>query len=248
MLIKAIVSTFEGIGYALLRLVPDSLLIPRIEAQVAKREAEANSALEDLGTLVARFERETKELKPLVEQKEGEIKVLLESGKQEAAASIIEEFETLETEYNEKKQAYEAGRADLEVRYKEANIHIEKLQKRLKAIKNNSARSKAEAKLNDLRKAVSAKRFDVGGLTDDLNLIEERIKERGDKVRGTSMVLDMETSKSASNVKVLEETQAASNQVRLARFAANRNIALATTQREAAPAPLGAATEEKAKA
>jgi phage shock protein A len=232
-------NTIDGIVFALLRMLPDSILIARIESQSARKQAEANEALVELGTLTAKFERETKEAKPLMDRKEAEIKALLAQGKEEAAASLMEEFETLEADYNEKKQAYDTSKAEFEVRVKEANIYLDKLQKRLRSIKNNSARTKAEEKLNNLRKAVSEKRFDIGGLNDDLNLLDERIKDRGDRVRGTSMVLDQDTKATAANVKVLEETRDAMNKSRLARFAADRNIQLSSSPRTSEPAPLG---------
>lgn len=232
-------NTIDGIVFALLRMLPDSVLIARIESQSARKQAEANEALVELGTLTAKFERETKEAKPLMERKEAEIKALLAQGKEDTAASLMEEFETLENDYNEKKQAYDTAKGEFEVRVKEANLYLDKLQKRLQSIKNNSARTKAEEKLNNLRKAVSEKRFDVGGLNDDLNLIEGRIKDRGDRVRGTSMVLDQDTKSTSQNVKVLEETRDALNKSRLARFAADRNIQISSTPRTSEPAPLG---------
>lgn len=246
-MIKLLANTIEGLVFAAFRLLPDSMVIARIESQAAKAEVDANEALVALGTITAQFERETKEIKPLMEQKEAEIKALLAQGREDIAAELMEEFETLEIDYKEKSAAYESAKADFSVRVKEANIYMDKLQKRLKSIKSASARSKAEEKLNTLRKAVSEKRFDVGGLTDDLNLIEERVKGRSDKVRGTSMVLDSQTRKTSENVKVLEETRSATNKARLAKFAAERNIQIAGAPREGSPAPLGT-PEEKTQA
>jgi phage shock protein A len=244
MILRMLKNTVDGIGLMLLRMVPDSILIPRIEAQMMRKEETANRALEDLATFVKRSERELSELQRRFEQEEMEIQALVAKGLTAAAGERMEAFETMEAEYQAKKDEFESGKLDFETSYEEAKLAISEMQKKLKAIKNDSARARATAHLNELRKSVSSTRFESGGLVDDLNLINERNRDRLDRAAGTKMMLDKETGKTKERVEETKAVKAATNEARLARFAAKRNIAL-PGQTEAKPAPI---LEEKNKA
>ena len=243
-------NTLDGIGLMLLRMVPDSILIPRIEAQMMRKEEAANRALEDLATFVKRSERELGELQKRYEQEEMEIQALVAKGLTAAAGERMEAFEILEAEYQTKKDEFESGKLDFETSYEEAKLAISEMQKKLKAIKSDSARARATAHLNELRKSVSSTRFDSGGLVDDLNLINERNRDRLDRAAGTKMMLDKETGKTKERVAETKAVKAATNEARLARFAAKRNIAIANEPTGAAEGPAKPAPilEEKPKA
>lgn len=206
-------------------MVPDSILIPRIEAQIIRKEAAANQALEDLATFVKRSERELNELRPKIESKEDEIKALLARGLNEAASELVAEFNALEHEGNSKQLEYESGKADFETSYEEAQSSIQKMQKTLAAIKSESARARAQEQLNGLRKSVSGTRFEAGGLEDDLRLIDERNKGRLDRAAGTKMMLDKATGSTAAQIAARKEIDSAKNAALLERFASKRNLA-----------------------
>jgi phage shock protein A len=244
MILRMLKNTLDGIGLKLLRMVPDSILIPRIEAQMMRKEEAANRALEDLATFVKRSERELTALRKDFEQQEMEIQALIAKGLNDAAAERMETFETLEAEYEAKKEEFESGKADFEASYEEAKLAIADMQKKLKAIKSDSARAQATAHLNELRKSASSTRLESGGLVDDINLATERNRDRIDRAAGTKMMLDKETGKTKERVEKTQAERSATNEGRLARFAARRNIAL-PGQAAAKPAPI---LEEKAKA
>lgn len=250
MITRMLKNTIDGIGLMLLRMVPDSILIPRIEAQMMRREEAANRALEALATFVKRSERELGVLKKDFEQKETEIQALVAKGLNDAAAERMETFEILEEDYQAKVEEYESGKADFESSYEEAQIAIEQMRKNLKAIKNDSARAQATEQLNHMRKAVSGTRFEAGGLVDDINLIKERNQGRLDSAAGTRMMLDRATGKTAERVQETKAVRAATDEAKLARFAAKRNLAITglstpapATPEQSGPAPI---LEEKA--
>lgn len=248
MILRMIKNTVDGISLMLLRMVPDSILIPRIEAQMMRKEEAANRALEDLATFVKRSERELGVLKKNYEQEEAEIQALVAKGLNEAAAERMETFDELEAEYQAKVEEYESGKADFEASYEEAQQAIKDMQKKLKAIKSDSARAKATEHLNDLRKSVSNTRFEAGGLVDDINLINERNSDRLDRAAGTKMMLDKNTGKTKERVEQTKAVKAATNEAKLAKFAAKRGLAVPGATAPAAstePAPI---MEDKSKA
>jgi len=245
MITRMLKNTLDGIGLMLLRMVPDSILIPRIEAQMMRKEETANQALEALATFVKRSERELTGLKKSYEQAETEIQALVTKGLNDAAAERMEEFEILENDYKAKVEEYESGKADFESSYGEAQLAIVEMKKKLAAIKNDSARAHATGQLNDMRKAVSGTRFEAGGLNDDVNLINERNQDRLDRAAGTKMMLDKSTGKTKERVAETKAVRAATGEAKLARFAAKRNLAvtgLSTTtpasQDQSRPTPI----------
>lgn len=243
MILRMAKNTLDGIALMFLRMVPDSILIPRIEAQMARKEEAANRALEQLAMYVKRSERELGELRPAFEIKEAEIQNLISKGLTDAAAEMMEEFDALEAEYKAKVQEFESGKADFEVSYAEAQMAIQDMQKQLKAIKSDSARAQATEHLNELRKSVSGTRFEAGGLVDDLNLIKDRNRDRIDRSAGTKMMLDKQTGRTREKVETNKAVQKANNEARLSRFAAQRNISVpnstpATPAASEGPAPI----------
>ena len=249
--LKRFLRIFEGIGFALLKFEPDSVKIPRIEAEIAEKEAHANQALEQFGSLIAADENEAAKLAPKVQQLEAQIQQLLGAGQEEAAQSLVEKFDDLDSEFKAVSERLNSNKTALRVEYEQTQRDIEKLRKILRTIKDGSKRVAAEEKLNDLRKAASGKRFETAGLTDDLSEMQERIEDRSNKVRGTRMVLDLGTEKSASDLAADKAIDKAGKQARLARVASQRNIQLKSVEKSGTMAPLGATPEvleEKPKA
>lgn len=244
---RKIIRVFEGIGYLFLKMEPDSVKLPRIEAEIAEKEAHAIQALEQFGALIAADERAVAAKKPAYEQMEAQIQQLLASGNEAAAEGLMPKFDDLETEYKEISARLESNRAALKVEYEQTQRDIEKLRKLLSNIKEGAKRAAAEEKLNELRKAASGQRFEAAGLTDDLASMQEKINERRDKVRGTRMVLDLATEKSAAELANDKAAEKADNQARLARFATNRGMQLKSVEKVGAAAPLGSAPAEEVK-
>lgn len=235
MITRMLKNTIDGIGLMLLRMVPDSILIPRIEAQMMRKEEAANRALEALATFVKRSERELASLKKGFEQAEAEIQALVAKGLNNAAAERMEEFEILENDYHAKVEEYESGKADFESSYDEAQLAIDGMRKKLKAIKNDSARVHATEQLNDMRKAVSGTRFEAGGLNDDISLINERNQGRLDSAAGTKMMLNKGVGKTEERVAEAKAVRSATGEAKLARFAAKRNLAISGLPTPASP-------------
>jgi chromosome segregation ATPase len=245
---KHITRFFKGLGFLLLRFESDDIKLARIEGEIREKEAHALNALEEFGSLIAADEREYEASAPIVAELEAKIQALIASGPagEKAAETLIAEFEEKESALKIIQDRLESNRTALRVDYEQTNRDIEKLRKMLRTIKDGTKRVRAEEKLNELRKATSGKRFEAAGLTDDLSTMHERINERSDKVRGTRMVLDMETSKSASQLETEKVIETATNQSKLARFASNRGIQLKSAQKAAEPAPLGVTPEVEA--
>lgn len=239
-MINTISNTIDAIKLIIYRMVPDSILIPRIEAQMNKREVAANQAQEQLAMFVARAKREMKELQKPKEKLEAEIATLLERGLTEAAGERMEAFEQLEDEFNAKEEEYTTGLADFEAAYEESQIAIKEMANKLKAIKSQSARAQTATKLNDLRKAVGNTKFEVGGLNDDIQLSENRSREALDQATGTKMMLDKKTEQTREKTKETKDVKAATNAASLARFAAKRGLSVAgaNSTTSSSPAPI----------
>lgn len=250
-MIKNILRFIKGIGYLILRLETDDIKLARIEGEIREKEAHALNALEEFGSLIAADEREFEAKAPEVRELEAQIQQLIASGPEgeKAAETLIATFDEKEGELKLIEGRLNSNRTALKVDYEQTQRDIEKLRKLLKTIKNDTKRIHAEEKLNDLRKATSANRFESAGLTDDLSTMRERINERSDKIRGTTMVLDLETKKSASQLEADKVIESAGNKAKLARFASNRGMQLKTAAKAEEPAPLGQgpAAEEKEK-
>jgi len=238
---QSITRFFKGLGYMILRFESDDIKLARIEGEIREKEAHALNALEEFGALIAADEREFEAASPVVAELESKIQALIASGPagEKAAESLIAEFEEKEAALKTIQARLESNRTALRVDYEQTNRDIEKLRKMLRTIKDGTKRVRAEEKLNELRKATSGKRFEAAGLSDDLATMHERINERSDKVRGTRMVLDLETAKSASQLENEKVIEAATNKSKLARFASNRGIQLKSVEKAAEPAPLG---------
>jgi chromosome segregation ATPase len=238
---KHITRFFKGLGFLFLKMESDDIKLARIEGEIREKEAHALNALEEFGALIAADEREVEAAAPAVAELEAKIQALIASGPagEKAAESLIAEFEEKEGALKIIQSRLESNRTALRVDYEQTQREIEKLRQLLKTIKDGTKRVRAEEKLNDLRKATSGKRFEAAGLTDDLATMNERINERSDQVRGTRMVLDMETTKTAAQLESDKLIESVTNKSKLARFASNRGLQLKTAEKATEPAPLG---------
>lgn len=240
-------SAFGGVVLMIYKMTPDWILLPMIESDLKKKEIEAGQSQEELALFVARSKRELSELEPRKEELEAEIETLIKRGLNDAAGELMREFNAIETEYEGKKEEYETGLAEFQVYYDETQIAIEEMQAKLKALKSETARAKGMERLNNIRKAVSDKRFEAGSTADHMDLMRNRNKDRLDQAVGTKMVLDQGTKKSRESLQNTKEVIKAKDEALLARFASKRNLNIQHTEDGSVPNTPTPIMEEKPK-
>jgi hypothetical protein len=243
---KRILGFFQGCIYALLKLEPDSIALPRLEAKIEEIKAKRNNALTKLATLTVAVKRKKEELEPKVEEKKALIKQMIANGDMDAAGDETEELERLEAEYKEAFDTFTSSKETLEAEAESSNAEIQNLQKQLISIRDQSKRVAAEKELNDLKKAASGSSFSTSDVAADLNRMKDRLQTADDKNKAERMVMDLNTQETKQKNATTAAAAKAAKQLRLARFAASEGITL-PTEKEVTRAPIGTAEEPNPK-